>query len=376
MKGVGRLSSVLARSVGCPSTLRSSGSLLNRQIRFAAGAAPPGQGPSPQGASSRPAARGAPGLIGPGGLPIQSSKASGTDPAEGPVIELTSQNAGQVLQNPAPVLLQVGTPSPAVSKKLSRLRVAASGRLPLATLDCKALPSICKALQIQSDECIFLMSRGQVAAALEEDFSPQSVTAFVEKAAQMLGLTVDLAEGISEQLGEAEELEWQDVAAAEAIFEAVNTSADLPQASRARSAAGIARCQVWQGRAEEAAAAIEQLADDEVFGKSNEVKQAQALMQLHKCREGLSMTSPKDVLEALKAAAVADPKDVTAAEAYALALFWSGDEVGSIDVVLKVLRKKRSDEARKLVLMFLEALGVRHPRYAKARKSFSNALFA
>lgn len=323
------------------------------------------------GAPGKP--RGAPGLIGASGFPLQSSSASSTDRALGPEIELTAQNAAQVLQNPAPVLVQVGSLDEATSKKLGRLRAAAQARLPLTKLDRSTLPSVFNALQIRSEPAVLLMAKGQVACALEDDLSPQSVTAFVEKCAQMLGLEVDLAESASEQLLEAEETEWRDFAAADEIFKAVSASPDLPQASRARATAGMARCAIRQGNMDEAVPAVDSLTSS-AFAASPEVKQAVALLQLHRDREH-ALSEPAPSLDDLKVAAAAAPVDFKAAEAYSLALFWSGDEGSSFDAALVHLRKSRSDEARKLVLSFLEALGPRHPRYAKARKKFSSAVF-
>lgn len=375
MRCVGRLAA-LGKPVLSGSSLRiSSNSSVPRWARCAAGAAGPSAGPSPsqpsQGAPTK-AARGAPGLIGANGLPLQSSSASGSNPAQGAEIEITAQNAAQILQSPAPILMQVGSPAEAVSKKLGRLRESAQGKLPLVKLDCRSLPQICQALQIKTEPAIFLMARGQVAAALETDLSPQAVTGFVEKCGQMLGLQVNLAEGASEQLAEAEEVEWQDADAAGEMFMAVNSAADLPQATRARVSAGLARCALRQGRSEEATAVIGELTGSD-FSSTPEVKQAVALLELHKSREA---ATGDRALEELKTSMEADPTDAKLAEAYAVALFWNGDETGAMDVGLKLLRRKRSDEARKLVLMLLDALGPRHPRYAKARKSFSSALFA
>jgi len=377
MRSVGGIA-VLARRVCCTGANRPRahlGALAAGKAHFAAGA-PPGPGGAPQGSGPGGAShvippkgqRGAPGLIGPGGFPIASSSASSTDRAMGPEIELTTQNVQQVLQNPAPVLLVVGTVPEAIDKKLGKLRISAQARLPLVKLDGRSLPSIVKALQIKSEPAVLLMARGQVAAALEEDLSPTTVTAFVEKCAELMGLEVNLSESATEQLAEAEDLEWEDVAAADAMFTAVSSSPDLPQAARARATAGFARCAIWQGKAEEATSLIEQLTSS-AFAKTPEVTQAVALLQLHK------LASPEPSLEKLKEAVGADPADFNAAEAYTVALFWSGDEGGAFDAALAHLRKKRSDEATKLVRACLEAFGPRHLRYKKARKSFSSAVF-
>merc|ERR1712023_161969 len=102
---------------------------------------------------------------------------------------------------------------------------------------------------------------------------------FVERVAQMLGLQVNLAEGATEQLAEAEELEWSDAAAAEEIFTRVNSVADLPTDARARAAAGLVRCMIRSGRREDATAALKQL-EASAHGRIPEVKQAAAMLQL------------------------------------------------------------------------------------------------
>jgi len=311
------------------------------------------------------------------GAPLASSTAAAkggtTDPALGPEIDLTPQNASQVLQSPSPLLMQVGTPTEAMTKKFARLRLAAGGRLPLVKLECARLPQICEALQIRSSPAVLLMARGQVAAALEHDLSGQAVTGFVDKCAQMLGIKVDLAEGITEQLAEAEQAEWDDVGTAEAMFQNVSTMADVPQAARLRATAGLARCALRQGRSEACRAVVDQLTA-QGHGKLPEVKQALAMLELDERRsKGAEGAAPS--LDSLKTAAESSPTDVLPNEAYAVALFWAGLEGGAVDAGLKLLRRKRSDEARKLVLTLIEALGPRHPRRTSARKSFNNALF-
>jgi len=377
MRGVGRLAG-LARPLCCANTLQHStnfSALASGKVRFAAGAPAPdaasmaARSQSHAQAKQAQAARGTPGLIGLNNLPLSSSSSSGgSDPAQGPEIELTAANASQVLQSQAPLLLQVGTLTDAISKKLGKLRAAAQGRLPLVKLDARALPSISQALQIKTEPTVFLMARGQVAAALEEDLAPQAVTGFVDKCAQMMGLQVNLAEGVSEQLAEAEEMEWTDAAAAEEVFKAVSEAADLPHTARVRAAAGMARCALRQGRVEEVEAAIQELAAGDL-GSSPEVKQTLALQQLRSCEAA-------ETVDVLKVAAEADLTDVAAVQAYAVALLWGGDERGAFDTGLALLKRKRSDESRKLVLMLLESLGPRHPHYAKARKKFSSAVFA
>lgn len=326
--------------------------------------------PTP-GPASKP--RGNPALIGANGLPLQSSSGSGTDPTQGAEIELTAQNAAQVLQSPAPVLMQVGEPENSVTKKLGKLRSAAQGRLPLVKLDCSKLPQICQALQIRNTPAVFLMARGQVAAALEEDLSPQSVTGFVEKCGQMLGLQVNLSEGVSEQLAEAEEVEWQDAEAAMEMFTVVGSAADLSQVSRVRASAGIARCAFRLDRSDEAKGIIEELASSG-HDKVPEVKQAIAIGQLYTRNSEIMANSIP--LETLKSTAEATPKDFAAVEPHVVASFWAGEAVEAVDAGLALLRRKRTEEARQLVLTLVDALGPRHPRYAKARRSFSSALFA
>jgi len=81
-------------------------------------------------------------------------------------------------------------------------------------------------------------------------------------------------------------------------------------------------------------------------------------------------------LDELQAVATSTPVDIVAVRAYTCALFWGGEEGQAVDVALKVLRKSpRSEEVRQLVLSFVDVLGPRHPRYAAARRKFSNALF-
>eukprot|EP00928_Gymnodinium_smaydae_P022601 TRINITY_DN1892_c0_g3_i2.p1 TRINITY_DN1892_c0_g3~~TRINITY_DN1892_c0_g3_i2.p1 ORF type:complete len:366 (+),score=99.32 TRINITY_DN1892_c0_g3_i2:62-1159(+) len=322
----------------------------------AAAAGRPGGG----GNGVQPAAksRAAPGLVSAAGVPLTSSRSSGgTDPALGADIELTAQNAAQILQNPGAILLQVGEPGEAITKKIARLRLAASGRLPLVRLDCQALPQICQALQIASSPCILLLARGQVALALENDLSPPTVTAFVERTAGMLGLKVNLAEGVTDQLAEAEETEWSDATAAEALFGQIGAGTDLPNDARIRVAAGRARCALRQGsgRKAEAQAIFDEL-DANGHGRTPEAKQLAAMLWLDGQRS-----------------------DVAGAEALgaeAADLFWSGRPLEAVDAALKVVRKQpKEEEAKKLARSLVEALGPRHPQAAKTRRRVSSAFF-
>eukprot|EP00929_Paragymnodinium_shiwhaense_P074222 TRINITY_DN37964_c0_g1_i1.p1 TRINITY_DN37964_c0_g1~~TRINITY_DN37964_c0_g1_i1.p1 ORF type:complete len:400 (+),score=118.43 TRINITY_DN37964_c0_g1_i1:72-1202(+) len=325
------------------------------------------------GGASGGGAGGQPGLVTASGAPLQAASATkGEEAAElGPEMELNAQNAGQLLQSPGAFLLQVGELPEAILKKLKKLRKAAGGRLALVRLDCGRLPQICQALQVKSQPCMFLMARGQVAAALEEEMSGQAATTFVERVAQLLGLKVgDLGSGANELLEEAEELEWSDAAGAYKAFEAASNSnaADLTTEARVRIAAGAARCHLRTGQREEAEREIKEL-ENGGHQRLAEVKQAMAMLRL----DGLR---PSAAVEELKAAAEAAPDDAEAGSAYVAGLFWAQQEGKAIDAVLELVRKKRSDEkVRKLALALVEALGPRHPRFKTARRSLNNTLF-
>ena len=95
-------------------------------------------------------------LVSATGAPLSSSS-SGT----GPDLELTPENAAQVLQSGSPFLLLVGELENQVAKKIAGLQKAAQGRLPLVRLNCKTLPQVCQALQIASSPTLLLMAKGQ-----------------------------------------------------------------------------------------------------------------------------------------------------------------------------------------------------------------------
>jgi len=306
-----------------------------------------------------------PGLVDMRGSPVRS-KTPGDD-GLGQEVDMNAQNFQQVLASPSALLLQVGVPSEGIMKKVNQLRAAAQGRLPLVRFDPVQLPQVAQALQIQSSPAFLLLARGQVATALEGDLSPQTATTFVETVAKMLGLQVDLAANITEQLAEAEEQEWSDAVAADTLFLRISEQADLPMDARVRAAAGRARCALRGNREEEARAIISEL--EKADRQGAEVKQATAMMRLH------LMVGRGGKIEELRLAASAAPGDVSVVQPCTVALFWAGHPGEALDVGLKLLRRKRSDASRELVLSLLEALGPRHPRSASARKSFNSALF-
>ncbi|CAK9088720.1 Hypothetical protein SCF082_LOCUS41901, partial [Durusdinium trenchii] len=96
-------------------------------------------------------------LVSPSGAPLTSS----TSADGGPDLELSPENAAQVLQSGNPFLLLVGELDKQVTKKVAGLRKAAQGRLPLVRLNCSALPQVCEALQIVSSPTLLLMAKGQ-----------------------------------------------------------------------------------------------------------------------------------------------------------------------------------------------------------------------
>lgn len=304
----------------------------------------------------------------PSGAPLTSS----TSADGGPDLELSPENAAQVLQSGNPFLLLVGELDKQVTKKVAGLRKAAQGRLPLVRLNCSALPQVCEALQIVSSPTLLLMAKGQVVAALEQ-MSPQTATAFVENVAQMLGLKVDLAEAVTEQLQDAELQEWKDLPSAEQSFGSVLSRSDLPNDARVRALAGRARCLLR--RREPTAAQQSKVMLEELqaagHGGVPEVKQAVAMLWIDQKQQELGETN----LQTLKAAWEANPTDFAAVQAYAVSIFWAHGEAEAFEAGLQLLRRKRSDEARQLVLSLVEALGPSHPRSAPARRSFSNALF-
>jgi len=211
------------------------------------------------------------------------------------------------------------------------------------------------------------MAQGRVAAALETDLSPKTVTAFVERVAQLLGLKVDLAEGIADQLAEAEEMEWTNPKAASDFFHQIGSAPDLPNDARIRVAAGQARCALQIGSQEEAEHLIDELQKGG-HHRVPEVIQAAAWLKLVARRKSGNL---KD----FQAAVEADPANLLAVQDLAVALFWEGRPSEAVDASLALLRRKRSDETRDLVLLLIEALGPRHVKVAPARRSFSSALF-
>eukprot|EP00405_Crypthecodinium_cohnii_P055788 CAMPEP_0206615814 /NCGR_PEP_ID=MMETSP0325_2-20121206/58534_1 /ASSEMBLY_ACC=CAM_ASM_000347 /TAXON_ID=2866 /ORGANISM="Crypthecodinium cohnii, Strain Seligo" /LENGTH=350 /DNA_ID=CAMNT_0054137219 /DNA_START=47 /DNA_END=1096 /DNA_ORIENTATION=+ len=328
-------------------------------VRGAAGA-PMGRPGVPPSAEKK-----GPTLVGVSGAPIASTKGKNSQHAAGPEIQLTQSNVQQVLQNPGAILIQVGTLNEGAAKKLERLRMAAEGRLPLVHLDCTQLPQICEALQIQSDPTVLLLARGQVAAALEHNITPQAATSFVEHIVKLLNLKVDLAESVNEMLQNLEELEWTDPAAAEAEYQTVGSGADLPLEARVKAEAGRIRAVMRQpGRLEEARLSLDNLTSGG-HHKLAEVKQAAAMLWL----ADKSQDAPKS-FQQLEADVAADPKAYQPTLDLATSLYWSHREGEALKAALALLRKNRSEESKQLVLSILEALGPRHPEAARGRKSF------
>eukprot|EP00927_Polykrikos_kofoidii_P051726 TRINITY_DN45519_c0_g1_i1.p1 TRINITY_DN45519_c0_g1~~TRINITY_DN45519_c0_g1_i1.p1 ORF type:complete len:365 (-),score=67.87 TRINITY_DN45519_c0_g1_i1:61-1155(-) len=297
-----------------------------------------------------------PQLVNLSGAPITASKAaSGSEPSLGAEVELNAQNVSGILQSPNPILLVVGDLPEAVNKKITSLRSAATGRLPLVRLDCSKLPQICQALQIASSPTVMLLARAQVAAVLEKDVSPQAATQFVERVAQLLGLKVtDLTQGPSEQLAEAEEMEFRDADAARQMFDLVASGSDLTSEAQMRAMAGKARCDLRQGKRDVAEKAVKEL-EASGFGRTAEVKQALAMLHLDGLKSG-KPTCGEAMMKAVK-------------------LFWEKGEIEAFEAGLALLRTDRSEDVRRLAIALVDSLGPRHPRSKAARRSLNNTLF-
>lgn len=114
-------------------------------------------------------------LVSATGAPLSSSASGfGTGASD---LELTPENAAQVLQSGSPFLLLVGELENQVAKKIGGLQKAAQGRLPIVRLDCSKLPQVCQALQIASSPTLLLMAKGQVGGAASDRSAVQSVHA-------------------------------------------------------------------------------------------------------------------------------------------------------------------------------------------------------
>jgi len=150
----------------------------------------------------------------------------------------------EILTSPGAIILQVGNLPQILNDKLDLLFEGAEGKLPLVKLDVTRLPQVAQALKIVSSEAVLLLAQGRVIDALEGEAisSTEQAVGFVERVAKALGLHIDLAEDITQQIERAEASEASNPMAADGVYLEALGDAEASSEIRVRALAGRSRC--------------------------------------------------------------------------------------------------------------------------------------
>ncbi len=240
----------------------------------------------------------------------------------------------------------------------------AGGAVKLVKVNIDESPEIAQQLRIQSIPTVYVFRNGQPVDGFQGAVPESEIKA-------MIGRVTDggAASPIDEALAQADELlEAGDHQQAGAIYQqVVQHDPENPLAL-----AGLLRCLIAAGRADQAEQVLEQTPD---AVKADKAVQA-VIAQLELAAQG---AEARTELDGLRAKVEAGPKDHRSRIDLAAALYASDDREGAVDQLLESIRidRKWEDEAaRKQLLKYFEAMGPTDPVTADARRQLSAILFS
>jgi putative thioredoxin len=240
---------------------------------------------------------------------------------------------------------------------------AARGKVRLVKMNIDDHPQIPGQLGIQSIPAVIAFKDGQPLDGFMGAVPESQVNAFIERVAGPAG--PDAAEETLRAAADA--LAAKDYAGAAALFSAVLQE----QPENMSALGGLVRCFVALGELTQAKGLLTGLTPEQ--DKDPAIGGARAALELAEQAEKLGR--PSDLLAKLEA----DPGDHQTRFDLALVLNNQGDRNGAAEELLEIVRRNRgwNDEAaRKQLLQFFEAWGVKDPAAIAGRQRLSSLLFA
>ena len=255
---------------------------------------------------------------------------------------------------------------------LEKAILALGGVAKLAKVNIDENPQIAQEMRVQSVPTVFAFFKGQPLDGFMGAQPESQIKQWLVELIKATGIKASsgATEDMSKALAQAEELLASgDVETSKAIY--ADIYAEQPELVPAF--AGLLRCMIAQGQADEAARLLAQAPDAAAQDKAMEpVKAAlEVAMQAQKAG-GVS-------LQELKTKCEAEPENHQARFDYALQAFANGEAETAIDELLVIVGKDRKwadDGARKQLVQFFEALGQTHPQTIEGRKKLSSVLFS
>jgi putative thioredoxin len=240
----------------------------------------------------------------------------------------------------------------------------AGGSVKLVKINVDESPEIAGQLRIQSIPTVYVFKNGQPVDGFQGAVPESEITALIERVGGAVGQSP-----IEQALEQAEELmEAGDHQQAGALYQQILQH----EQTNAAALAGLLKCLIADGRADQAEQVLDQIPDEV---KADKAVQA-VIAQIELAKEGAKASAE---LDSLRAKVEANPKDHRSRIDLAAALYATGDREGAVDQLLESIRidRKWEDEAaRKQLLKYFEAMGPTDPVTADARRRLSSLLFS
>jgi putative thioredoxin len=225
---------------------------------------------------------------------------------------------------------------------------------------------IASQFQVKSIPTVYAVFQGQPVADLTNARSESQLKTILDQLLAKLPISAggEPAQDLAPLLAMGEEvLAAGDGERAAGIFSQIVEIA--PDSAAAN--AGLIRALALAGQAEEADAAL-----DPELAKDAAIERARAALELAKAK-------PEDgELAGLRAAAVADPANMDAQLAFAIAAFAAGERDEAAAILLGMIaadREWNEGAARTKLLQMFEAIGLEDPWVAATRRKLSTVLF-
>jgi putative thioredoxin len=240
---------------------------------------------------------------------------------------------------------------------------AAKGKVKLVKMNIDDHPQIPGQLGIQSIPAVIAFKDGQPLDGFMGAVPESQVQAFIDRVAGPSGPS-----GAEEAMAAADQaLAQKDFAGAASLFSAVLQ--DDPENMTALG--GLIRCFVALGELAQARGLLAGLTPEQ--DKNPAIASARSALELAAQAEKLG--KPSDLLRKLET----DPNDHQTRFDLAVVLNGQGDRSGATDQLLEIVRRNRGwneEAARKQLVQFFEAWGVKDPAAVAGRQRLSSLLFA
>ncbi len=262
-------------------------------------------------------------------------------------------------------------PCKTLGPQIEKAVLAAKGAVRMVKINVDENQELAAQMRVQSIPAVYGFFGGRPVDGFVGAVPESQVKTFVERL-----IKIAKTAGVAEP--EASPIEEALAAAKEALDEgAVRDAAEIytqilqHEPANVKATAGLARCYLALGNADQAGAVIAKLPAE--AAKDPDVVSVKSTVAI--LAEAGTIRSP----DALTAILAADPADLQARYELALATFALGDGEAAVDHLLEVIRRNRAwneEAGRKMLVRLFEAFGPTDPLTISARKRLSSILFS